>query len=861
MKKIFHYIAITALSLGFAACQVVQPEDVFSTDPVAPELQAHNDILLTTGTTGEDVTFAWKAYRNLPAGLNYEFFMQYGETPVALSTGKDLYYQSSKAAFRELVLSSFTGLPQNDTFPLSFFVRVTSDGEVYPSNTVTVNVYAYGDAVGTEVALATESVELDPADPTGTVNLLSWTPARLVYGEEVTYNVYLQVGDGDPVLLAEGLSETAYTGKTDPLNEAVIAAGGSQEADVPVRFIVEAVCPSLPGGIETTSEEMTIKTYVSTFPDVLYIPGNHQGWDPATAPTISQSSSVKGYYEGIVDLTTPDGGDAEFKFSPVPAWENDFGGVVTVGGKEGVYVSASGTVGAKDNIKVPSGKYVIKLNKKLNTIEMVSIKSVGVIGTAVGGWDSELTMDWNEETNVFKKEVTLVPGEYKFRLNDDWDWSVDDSYGVNGGGGNFSTSNEGEYRIELNMSKHPYTVRFVNLSFPEKVYLPGSHNSWGWTSILSGNGEGVYQGFLNVGGEWGFKVTPSGDWDHEQWGLESVGETAASGEVTYNIVNGGGNIREGIETTYARVTVDLANMTVKVCPINSVEICGSFTSWGVDPAYFLSYDAAIDSWKIENLEISAGSEWKFRMNDDGNWAVNLGYGTLDDLVQDGNNIKDTEAGIYTIELFLATTPYHAVLTKTGDSEKPKWGNRLVVAGDYSGHGWDGANDPKLRGDYTGKFHGPLTMYNMTYGFKFVHDGNWTGMNGGEALNWTLALGGGDNLTLPNGTYWFDVDMEAATATAFAITKVGLIGSFNGWSTDVEMSFDEATLTYSGTFTATEDAPEFKVRFNGSWDYSLGDDPTDLNCINAGNVYLNAPGTYNVVLDMAHNSPSLTVTKQ
>ena len=858
MKKIFVFVAFAALCLGFAGCQVVEPEDVFSKDPVAPELAAHNDILLTTGTTGEDVMFTWTAYRNLPAGLNSEFFMEYEGSPVALSTGKELYYKTDKAAFRELVLSSFSGLPQNDTFPLSFFVRVTEGGEVYQSNTVAVNVYAYGDGVPAEITLAAESLELNPADPMGEVELITWTPARLVYGEDVTYNVYLVAGEGEPYLLAEGLTGTSYSTTVDALNEAIVAAGGAEAADVPVRFIVEAVCASLPGGVEAASAAMTVKTYVSTFPDVLYIPGSHQGWDPATAPTIAQSSAVKGYYEGIVDLRTADGSDVEFKFCPVPKWENDFGGVVTVGGKDGVYVNASGTVGVSDNIKVPSGKYVIMLNKKLNRISLVSIKSVGVIGTAVGGWGEEVRMAWNEETNVFSTELPLVAGEYKFRLNDDWDYSIDDTYGVNGGGANLNTSNEGNYRILLDMSKHPYTVKFVNLSFPDQVYLPGSHNEWGWTTTLAGNGEGVYQGFINVGGEWGFKITPSGDWNHEQWGLESVGETAGNGEVTYNIVNGGGNIREGSEVTYARVTVDLSEMTVKVCPITSVEIVGSFTGWGTDEKYLMNYDAADDCWKIEGAEIPAGGQWKFRMNSD--WAVNLGYGTLDDLVQDGGNITDTDPGVYTVELYISTTPYRAVLTKTGGSDKPKWGNRLVVAGDYSGHSWDGAGDPKLRGDYTGKFQGPLTMYNMTYGFKFVHDGSWTGMAMADGLNWTLAVGAGDNLTLPNGTYWFNVDMEAATATAFEITKVGLIGSFNGWSDDVEMTFDRETLTYVGTI-ALEDNAEFKVRFNGNWDYSLGDDPADLNCINAGNVKVEKGGTYKIVLDMAHASPNLTITAQ
>ncbi len=853
MKKIYSFVAFAALCLGFAACQVVEPEDVFSTDPVAPELQAHNDILLTTGTTGEDVMFTWTAYRNLSAGLDYQFFMERGDKTVSLSNGKDLFYKSDKASFRQLVLSSFTDLPQNDTFPLSFFVRVAENGETYQSNTVTVNVYAYGDGVAAEITLAADAITLDPSDPTGSVELLSWTSARLVYGESVSYNVYMVVGDGEPYKLAEGLAETSYATTVDALNEAVIAAGGAEDAEVPVRFIVEAVCESLPGGIEATSGTLKVKTYIATFPEVLYIPGSHQGWDPASAPTLTLSSTVKGYYEGIVNLTTADGSDVEFKFSPYPEWKDDFGGAVTVGGKDGVYVTANGTVGVADNIKVPSGKYVIMLNKKLNTIKMVSIKSVGIIGTAVGGWDAEIPMSWDEETNIFKTEVALAPGEYKFRLNNDWDYSIDDSYGVNGGGGNFSNNLEGNYRISLDMSKHPYAVRFTNLSFPESVGLTGSHQGWNPATAprLAGNGEGYYEGFVNMVNAGGdnveFKFTPNLDWSAEY-----------AGSLDNLVTSGGGNI--SLPNGYYKITLDLNEMKATATLIESVEICGTFTGWGVDPAYFLQYNAESDSWKIENLEIPAGAQWKFRMNDDANWAVNLGYGTLDNLVQGGDNIADTEPGIYTVELYLATTPYRAVLTKTGDSDTPKWGNRLVVAGDYSGHSWDGANDPKLRGDFSGKFQGPLTMYNMTYGFKFVHDGNWTGMALADGLKWTLAVGAGDNLTLPNGTYWFNVDMEAATATAFAITKVGLIGSFNNWSDDVEMTFDEASLTYSGMISVNS-AAEFKIRFNGNWDYSLGDDPTDLNCIGAGNVKIEKAGTYKIVLDMAHNSPSLTITAQ
>ena len=46
MKKILNLLAVSALLVGAASCEVVQ-EDSFSTDPVAPEMVSHGDILIT----------------------------------------------------------------------------------------------------------------------------------------------------------------------------------------------------------------------------------------------------------------------------------------------------------------------------------------------------------------------------------------------------------------------------------------------------------------------------------------------------------------------------------------------------------------------------------------------------------------------------------------------------------------------------------------------------------------------------------------------------------------------------------------------------------------------------------------------
>ncbi len=160
MKKIFNLIAAAAIIAGFASCQP-KSEDAFSTDPVAPELYAHNDILLTTGTPDEDVTFAWSAYRNLPKGLPYTFTAAFGEDEVELANTEELYFSVSKAEFKDILTASFD-FPENSTASFIFQVKVADGAAVYASAPLAVNVYVNGDAVAPEFTLLMEPVVLDP---------------------------------------------------------------------------------------------------------------------------------------------------------------------------------------------------------------------------------------------------------------------------------------------------------------------------------------------------------------------------------------------------------------------------------------------------------------------------------------------------------------------------------------------------------------------------------------------------------------------------------------------------------------------------------------------------------------------------
>ena len=236
MKKILSFIAVAALMLGITSCEVF-PEDAFSTAPVAPELYSHSDILMTSNTMDEDINFSWSAYRFLPEGLNYDFHAEYEGTAAKLASTKDLYYIASKSNFKTLLYNTFPSLPENNTFTMSFFVQVTDGTKTYKSESITIDIYAFGDAVAPVFGEVIKSVTLDPADPTGEIMLFAWDPARLGYNEEITYSVFAQFEDGDPVELASGIQTTSYSTTVDAFNDAIVSTGAPEDATSAMRVL------------------------------------------------------------------------------------------------------------------------------------------------------------------------------------------------------------------------------------------------------------------------------------------------------------------------------------------------------------------------------------------------------------------------------------------------------------------------------------------------------------------------------------------------------------------------------------------------------------------------------------------------
>jgi hypothetical protein len=176
---------------------------------------------------------------------------------------------------------------------------------------------------------------------------------------------------------------------------------------------------------------------------------------------------------------------------------------------------------------------------------------------------------------------------------------------------------------------------------------------------------------------------------------------------------------------------------------------------------------------------------------------------------------------------------------------------LYVPGNYQG--WAPATAPTLASiKANGSYEGYVNI-TATGGFKLTNQANWNGTNYGDTAgngeSGVLNAGGGNNLNvLATGYYFLQASTSGLTWSATATTW-GLIGDFNGWSTDVPMTYSSSAQVWTGSITAGA-AGGFKVRANGNWNlsYGTGGAANSLTAASGGNIPITA-GTHTVTLDL------------
>jgi hypothetical protein len=159
------------------------------------------------------------------------------------------------------------------------------------------------------------------------------------------------------------------------------------------------------------------------------------------------------------------------------------------------------------------------------------------------------------------------------------------------------------------------------------------------------------------------------------------------------------------------------------------------------------------------------------------------------------------------------------------------------------------NDGTYRGFYylDGEFKFKPNADNWNDDLEYVSEGK-------------LISTGGPNVPDPGaGFYMIDLDAVNLTYALTKVEKIGIIGGFNGWGGDVDMTYNttggywEANATFSAT-------SEYKFRMNGAWAVNWGGDVNNL-AQDGANLSLDA-GTYNFKLYLSYQGKNkVVITKQ
>lgn len=351
--------------------------------------------------------------------------------------------------------------------------------------------------------------------------------------------------------------------------------------------------------------------------------------------------------------------------------------------------------------------------------------------------------------------------------------------------------------------------------------------------------------------------------------------TALEGGTIYGAGTEAGTLAENgapiaLEKGLYFVEADLDEKTLLLIPLHTVSLVGEAVPVGWDaaaPGTEMTYNDENGCYEVilEGIEaeksyaVIFNHQWQVEVAETG-VKRNIQLCGAKEALQTGNynpNLLTGRSG--EVKFTLNLYDWNYTIRESDPSVK-----EVHVTGDFGDVSWTHTKAPVLQGNPNNDTHwGYVSMYGLT-GFKFTYDSpdgvQWVGgaVTEGDGL-YTATLGGGDNMTLPEGIYRLDVNMAEMTATFLPLGSVGLVGAFNGWDVKACAPLERAE---DGTFTAdlTLDG-EFKVIFDGAvteWKYNLGGDAAHL--VHDGSNLKAEAGDYHVVLDLTH-TPSLTLTRK
>lgn len=289
----------------------------------------------------------------------------------------------------------------------------------------------------------------------GETNTITWNPQDYGFEAGTTYKLEMDIAGNnfaEPAVLANVNAQSATITQGD-LNNILLAK--ELEGETPAQIDMRVIATVNPDIAPDTSDVVTVT--VVPFSSTLVIPqlgvpGSYQNWMPEDSSTAVYSPKSNGLFEGYVHFNID---NAFYKYTVGPSWDLNYGdngddGTLDQGGSD-----------------IPAGAAgVYKLNADLNVLTHSRLRTDwGLIGSATpGGWDSDQDLAFDPGTGLFSITLDLVPGEIKFRANDDWAWNLGDdgnNKSLEYNGANIAVAEAGNYTIVLEIvgvPKYRYTI-------------------------------------------------------------------------------------------------------------------------------------------------------------------------------------------------------------------------------------------------------------------------------------------------------------------------------------------------------------------------------------------------------------------
>ncbi len=335
-----------------------------------------------------------------------------------------------------------------------------------------------------------------------------------------------------------------------------------------------------------------------------------------------------------------------------------------------------------------------------------------------------------------------------------------------------------------------------------------------------------------------FKFRKDQDW------TDNFGGVFGSVDSEFTAEAGGADIKVSADGTYDLwLDTDAGTITVTEAYLAYPDHTQAST-WGVTgalPQHNINWDSDIamttDGTTHVAQAVKIGKDDKFKFRKDHDWTENYG-GTFSALDAEfaaeagGADIAIGADGIYDLILNPDGKTIRVVETLGGGvsgiiggaepEPEPETYKGWGIIGDFNGWGGD-VEMTEADGVWTGFFTNTKKDDGSDGGFKLRKDADWAESAGGtfSALGeaFDAVTKDGPNITVPAGFYKVVYDTNNQKITVSEGNVWSLIGDFNGWGGDVDMTETESGIWVSPATTLNNKG--FKIRKNHDWGTSYG----------------------------------------